>query len=170
MLSGRNDAVTACQDQTGAGHVLRQRLRVAAIEKDFIRLEVDRASACSRCGVRAGCGAGALTEMIGGGRSTIRVPRTRAVRPGDEVIVAMPAGTFLGGMVLAHLLPPASLALAAACFIGLGLPDVVAAVLSLPVLALSLIPLLWAERRGRMSSKLRIEAVVTPGSHDEAKA
>ena len=139
---------------------MRQTLRVITVGQDAVWLEVDRASACASCGARAGCGAGALAEMIGGGKSTIRVPRTCSVHPGDAVVVAMPARAFLGGAVLAYLLPPASLALMAGGALAFGVSDLVAALVSLPVLALSLVPLLWVERRGRMRSQLRIETVI----------
>ena len=98
--------------------------------------------------------------MTGGGRLQIDVPVVDGLRPGDEVVVAMPGQTFLSAAALAYLLPPAALALAAGLGAVLGLPDVAVAALCLPVLGLSFLPLIRAERSGRMSGEVRIERVL----------
>ena len=138
------------------GRVLRQRLRVVALEGDDVLLAGARASACGRCAARAGCGTGALAEMIGGSQQ-LRLPRPLPLAVGDEVVVVMEGGAFLGAAFRAYLLPPAALAVTAVLAAAFGLNDAVTAALCLPVLALSLWPLARAESRARRRSALRIE-------------
>ncbi|WP_226625223.1 SoxR reducing system RseC family protein [Alloyangia pacifica] len=149
----------ACSDP----RALRQRLRVTAVSGTRVSLEGARASACRTCAARSGCGAGALAELAGG-TMRLTLPRPEGVRLGDEVIVALPAAAFLGAAGLAYLLPPAALVLALALFAALGLPDVWSALLCLPVLALSLLPLRRAELRGSVAEALRIEEPVPAGT------
>lgn len=142
---------------------LRQRLRVTAISGGRVSLEGARAPACSACAARGGCGVGALAEL-GGGRMRLTLPRPDGVGPGDEVIVAMPAAAFLGAAALAYLLPPAALVLALALCAVLGLPDLWSALLCLPALGVSLLPLRRAELRGAVTEALHIEDVVPAGT------
>ena len=77
------------------------------------------------------------------------------MQPGAEVEVSIQAADFLRAAVLAWLLPPAALVALVGLCAALGLSDAIAALLCLPVLALSLLPLALAERRGGASA-LRI--------------
>ncbi|MEO1677779.1 MAG: SoxR reducing system RseC family protein [Pseudomonadota bacterium] len=137
---------------------LTETLRVAAVEGDQVHLVGDRAAGCRSCAARAGCGAGALTEVIGG-QLRVSVPLTLPVSVGDEVAVALPGATFLGAAALTYLLPPAALALTAGIGAGLGWSDIVTAALCLPVFALTLLPIVRAERRGRVAAELSILGV-----------
>ncbi|TCP61726.1 RseC/MucC-like positive regulator of sigma(E) [Rhodovulum bhavnagarense] len=143
--------------------VLRRRLRVAGVDGGIARLEVDRLSGCTRCAVRAGCGTGALAQMLGSHPLDIRLRHTGGIAPGDEVVVAMSGGAFLGAAGLAYLLPPATLVSAAAILSALGLSDIWVALSCLPVLALSLLPAWLAGRRDRLAHALRIEDVIARG-------
>ncbi|SDF98475.1 SoxR reducing system RseC family protein [Alloyangia pacifica] len=149
----------ACSDP----RALRQRLRVTAVSKGRISLEGARAAACSGCAARSGCGVGALAELAGG-RLRLTMPRPEGVMPGDEVIVVLPAAAFLGAAGLAYLLPPAALVMALALCAALGLPDLWSALLCLPVLGVSLLPLRRAELRGAVTEALHIEDIVPAGT------
>lgn len=145
----------------GTPRALRQTLRVVAVGRDRVVLEGNRQSACSHCAARSGCGTAALTEISGGGRLRLDLPRTKTVvRPGDEVVVAMPAAAFLGVAALAYLLPPAAMVIVSGVLSALGWSELAVALSSLLVLAVSLVPLVRAERRGRIKGELRIETVV----------
>ncbi|MEX5729950.1 sigma-E factor negative regulatory protein RseC [Rhodovulum iodosum] len=139
---------------------LRQTLRVAAVEGGLVRLEANRLSGCAHCAARAGCGARALAELAGAGPLEIGLPRTADVAPGDEVVVSMSGGAFLGAAGLAYLLPPAALVLAAGVFSALGLSDLWVALACLPVLVLSFLPVHRADRRGRIAAALSIDEVI----------
>ncbi|TCP43347.1 SoxR reducing system RseC family protein [Rhodovulum marinum] len=143
---------------------LRQTLRVVGVEGARVRLAGDRLSGCAACAARAGCGAGALAEMLDAGPLEITLPRGAPVAPGDRVVVAMEGGAFLGAAGLAYLLPPAALVAAAAGFAALGLSDLWVAALCAPVLALALLPAWRADRRGRIAAALRIEEVIPAGA------
>ncbi|MBN9887930.1 SoxR reducing system RseC family protein [Salipiger abyssi] len=142
---------------------LRQVMRVVAVDGDQLRLEGRRATACAQCAARSGCGAGALAELAGSASLRLTLPAPQMLRPGDAVVVALPATRFLAAAGLAYLLPPAALAATAVLARASGLSDGAAALLCLPVLALSLWPLRRAERRGRVLSALRVERVLPAG-------
>jgi sigma-E factor negative regulatory protein RseC len=135
---------------------LRRALRVASVEDGVIEVEIDRASGCAACAARAGCATGALAEMAAGAPLRLGLPSGASVRPGDEVVVAIPAGGFLGAVGAAYLLPPLVLVLAVGLLTALGLPDLAVAALSLPVFALSFWPVHRIERRGRVLADLSI--------------
>ncbi|WP_258092649.1 SoxR reducing system RseC family protein [Salipiger pentaromativorans] len=150
----------ARDDPEGAApRALRQRLRVVAVEGGRMRLEGQRISACAQCAARTGCGAGALADLSGPAPLRLSLPHDGAAAPGDEVVVAMPAGAFLGAASLAYLLPPAALAATAALASAAGAPDVLAAALCLPAFVLSLLPLRRADRRGRLLSALSVAEI-----------
>lgn len=136
---------------------LRQTLRVASVKGDRVLLEGRRPSACSACAARSGCGAGALAEMAGSAPLRLSLGGAGSLCAGDEVEVSIPAGTFLSAAALAWLVPPAALVMAAALCDLADVSDGLAAAICLPVLALSFLPLRFADRRGRMLSRLRIE-------------
>ncbi|SFC19920.1 SoxR reducing system RseC family protein [Tropicimonas isoalkanivorans] len=136
--------------------LLRRRLRVAGWEDGEAILAGKRASACVHCSARLGCGAGALAEMVGGTQK-VRLPSAMPLAPGDEVVVAMESGAFLGAAIRAYLLPPAALAATAMASLAAGLPDAATAALCIPALALSFLPLARADRRERQRANMRIE-------------
>lgn len=138
--------------------MLRQRLRVAALDEGMVTLEGERAAACTRCAARSGCGAGALAEMLGG-RQSLRLPQTLPLAVGDEVVVAMESGTFLGAAALAYLVPPAALAALAMLSEAFGLSNGVTAALAVPAFALSFVPLRRADRRELQHAPLRLEGL-----------
>ncbi len=140
--------------------MIRRTLRVASVGEARVALEAKRLTACTTCAARAGCGAGALAEMAGDDILRLELDSHARVAPGDDVVVSMPAGTFLGAAGLAYLLPPAVLVLAVALFSALGLSDGPMALLAVPVLAVSFLPLWRAERTGRLTDDIRIERVI----------
>ncbi|WP_172329001.1 SoxR reducing system RseC family protein [Mangrovicoccus sp. HB161399] len=145
------------------GPRLRQTLGVVAVGEGYAVLAADRASGCAACSARSGCGAGALAEMTGG-RQILRLPNALPLAPGDQVVVSMESGAFLGAALRAYLLPPLALAATAAVSAAAGLPDLATAALCLPALGLALLPLWAAERRGRLGGSLRIEERVADGA------
>ena len=143
----------------GDDRVLRRTLRVAAVRDGQVELEADRLSACRTCAVKAGCGTGALAEMIEGRTLRISVARPDHISPGDDVTVALPAGAFLGAAGLAYLLPPFALVVAVMVCAGLGLTDRATFAIGLGALALSFWPLRRVDRAGRLMAAMQIEAV-----------
>lgn len=150
-------ALPAAPDDTAQDMVLRRRVRVEAIGDGQAEVSVDRASGCTACAARAGCGAAALGEMTQA-RDRLRLEACGTVQPGDEVIVAMDGRALLGVALRAYLLPAAALAGTAASASALGMSDAATAALCLPALVLSLWPLLRADRRARDSDTLWLEA------------
>ncbi|MBN2905370.1 MAG: SoxR reducing system RseC family protein [Rhodobacteraceae bacterium] len=144
---------------------LRQTLRVAGVEGAVVLLEASRVSGCAHCAARAGCGAGALAELLETGPLEIGLPRIGPIAPGDEVVVSMSGNAFLGAAALAYLVPPAAVVLGAGVFSAFGLSDLNVALLCVPVLALSFLPVRRADRRGRLASALRIEQVRPAQGH-----
>lgn len=150
--------------------MLRQVLRVVGVEGGMARLEASRASACQSCNLRKGCGMGAANEILGAGNFEIELPAEADLHPGDRVVVAMPSSTFLRAAALSCLLPPVALALAVSLARAAGTPDLISALLCVPVLGLSLLPLWRAERRGSMQRAVHIESVLPAAApHPGAK-
>ena len=143
--------------RAGDQDCLRQTLTVVSVGAGHAELAAFRASGCAACAAKAGCGAGALAEMLGGSHR-LRLPSPMPLVPGDQVVVRMDSGAFLGAALRAYLLPPLSLVGVAAGGAVAGLPDWATAALCLPALALSLLPLARAEGREVARASLRIES------------
>ncbi|MEY8880783.1 SoxR reducing system RseC family protein [Donghicola sp. XS_ASV15] len=139
---------------------LTQTMRVDRISGAGAELVAPRMSGCASCAAKAGCGTAALGKAAAPLRVT--VPDQGALRVGDEVTVAMPAGRFAGLALLAYFLPP----LASAGVIGIldhiGAPEFLLVSLVLPVIGLALIPLYLAEKRSNGVHDLQIIAVERP--------
>lgn len=136
---------------------LRQVLHVVGTEGDRVHLRADRAAACAGCAARAGCATKALAGQTTPETLSLLRPAGMELCPGDEVVVSLPARSFLAAAGLAYLVPPAALALAAGLFTMLGWPDFAIALACIPVLALSFVPLWRAERDGGVASDLQID-------------
>ena len=136
---------------------LRETLRVVSLDAGKVQLSGDRSAACTACAARAGCGMGALSEMIGGAHE-LQLAQSIPLSVGEDVTVAMSRGAFLGAVVTAYLLPAAALAIVAMAASVLNLSDISTALLCLPALALALLPLRRAERREAAASALWLEA------------
>ncbi|TCO71610.1 SoxR reducing system RseC family protein [Rhodovulum euryhalinum] len=147
-----------------APRALSERLRVIAVSGGRLHLAADRAAGCAACAMRKGCGAAALSAGVRPAVIEIACPAGILVAPGDEVEVSIPGGRFLAAVGLAYLLPTMAVVIVAALSLALGLSDLWAALLCLPVLALALVPAARAERRGRLSRAMRIDAVYPAAS------
>ncbi len=139
---------------------LRRSLRVRAVAPGSLTLEAPRAAACGACAARAGCGAGALAELVGG-TAALTVPCDAAPKAGDHVEVEMAAGVFLGVVLRAYLWPVVGVVVLAIAALAAGLPDWLTAALSLPVMAACWWPLRRAEKAARHAAPVRI---VTSGA------
>ncbi|WP_232017789.1 SoxR reducing system RseC family protein [Cereibacter sphaeroides] len=118
-------------------------------------------STTSCCGARGACGGAAAS---GPARLLeIACPPDLAPRPGDEVEVALSGGRFLAAVGLAYLLPTLAVVIAAGAGLALQLSDLGVALLCLPALALSLIPLALAGRGEGLTEALRVEALHPAG-------
>lgn len=159
--SDRTEAALSCDSGSGSDGIMRHRLTVTALRDGYVYLEGERDTACSSCAAKTGCGAGALSEMIGG-KQTLRLPQTIPMAVGDDVVVAMEPRAFLGAALRAYLLPPLALVVTAGLAVGLGLGDAATAGLCLPALALSFVPLVRAERRSQTYDALWIEELASP--------
>ncbi len=133
---------------------LQERLKVIGTQGDQVQLQARPVSGCAGCAARGHCGVSALNTLIGARAPVLTLPGQ--ARPGQEVVVTLPARAFLIGVTLAFLLPAAALALGAVGLSVLGLSDAAVALLCLPLLALALWPLRRLERRGRLAGQLRI--------------
>lgn len=88
---------------------MTERGRVVAVADDSIWVETVRASTCSGCSVRKGCGHGLLNGIGGEGRNYLRVlpgeVSLRDVAIDDQVEVAIPEQVLLSGAAIVYLLP-----------------------------------------------------------------
>lgn len=85
--------------------MIRQYGEVAEVTGRFVRVRVQRRSACDRCHLRHGCGAGIFARAFPGGHVDIEFPASRRWRTGEQVVVALPEGGLLRAAAIAYLVP-----------------------------------------------------------------
>ena len=156
----------AASDPGTSPRALSERLRVLEVGPERLHLAATRAAACATCAAKAGCGAAALGSLDGFGRGERLVlprPPGLPVAVGDMVEVELSGNAFLAAAGLAYLLPMLALIAAVVLAQAMGWPDPVMALAAIIALALGLVPLVLAERRGRLAQALRIVAVHPAG-------
>lgn len=85
--------------------MIEERGQVVAVERDRIRILVERSSSCGSCQARAACGQG-LSEALRPGRShELQVQCDLPVAVGDQVVVGVAANWIVRGAMLVYLLP-----------------------------------------------------------------
>ena len=77
---------------------------VRALEGDEALVEVEQGG-CGRCHEEGGCGGQQLTQMFCSGPKSYRVANPHGAQPGDQVTVAIAAGTIRQTANLAYGLP-----------------------------------------------------------------
>ncbi|WP_176473921.1 SoxR reducing system RseC family protein [Actibacterium ureilyticum] len=143
-----------------ADTALRQRLQVVALDDGRAALRLERDAGCAACAARAGCGAAALAQLLGTDRD-LSLPGDAPLTAGTDVTVAMERDVFLGAALRAYLIPPVALAGAASVCAALGLSDLATAVICVPALAVSFVPLRRADRRAGRAPVLWLEPADT---------
>ena len=83
---------------------------VVAVEPDAVWIEADRSAACNKCAARAGCGQGALSALLQGGKGRVRATSGEMLSAaqcnvGDQVVIQVPEATLLGGTLLLYGFP-----------------------------------------------------------------
>ncbi|MDR0233210.1 MAG: SoxR reducing system RseC family protein [Zoogloeaceae bacterium] len=144
-----------------------QLARVVALAEDGAAWVEQAGGACGRCHEAAGCGKAHLTRMFGGIRR-LRVKNPVCAKPGDEVILTLPAGVLFRQSVLAYLWPLAALLLGA--LTGKFLADEVGALaggVSAFGAALWLMPKIWARYLANPAFAPKIGKIVvsSPGGN-----
>ena len=84
--------------------------KVVAVEPDAVWIEADRSAACNKCAARAGCGQGALSALLQGGKGRVRATSGETLSAaqcnvGDQVVIRVPEATLLGGTLLIYGFP-----------------------------------------------------------------
>lgn len=83
--------------------------RVVAVKGDFAWIESERASACSGCAVRKGCGTSAIAKMFGQHRMQLQVLNRIHARVGDTVVVGISESGLVRGSLAVYAAPLAGL-------------------------------------------------------------
>ncbi|MEM8553234.1 MAG: SoxR reducing system RseC family protein [Pseudomonadota bacterium] len=138
----------ACEPQ------MRRSLRVIGVDGTRVTLEAPRASACASCAIKAGCGTGALAEMLGA-KETLCVDTDIPTSVGDVLEVTMDRTQFLQTLLWVYATPALALILVAAMSLVAGLSNGTTAVLLIPALGLALLPMLRAEKRTATAVSVR---------------
>lgn len=79
--------------------------RVIAVKGNDVWVETIRASSCSGCSVRSGCGQGLLARVKDGSRSHIQLHTELKLAVDDEIILGLPEQAFIKSSFLAYGLP-----------------------------------------------------------------
>lgn len=110
---------------------------VRAVDGNQAVVEVE-AGGCGRCHEEGGCGGQSLTQMFCSGHKTYRVDNLSGAKPGDQVTVAISAGSVRRSANFAYGLP--LLATIGGALLGMSLSGDVGAVLgAVGCLALSIL-------------------------------
>lgn len=85
--------------------MIRQHGEVVEVTNRHVRVRVQRRTACDRCHLRHGCGAGIFSRAFPRGHVDIDLPGSGQLRTGDRVTVALPEGGLLRAAAVAYLVP-----------------------------------------------------------------
>lgn len=119
---------------------------VRAVDGNQAVVEVE-AGGCGRCHEEGGCGGQSLTQMFCSGHKTYRVDNPSGAKPGDQVTVAISAGSVRRTANFAYGLP--LLATIAGAVVGMSLRGDVGAILgAVGSLALSILYVGFRSRVG----------------------
>jgi sigma-E factor negative regulatory protein RseC len=88
-----------CSEQTG---------RVLALDGDYALVQVEQGG-CGRCHEPGGCGGPQLTRIFGRASRQCRARNACGARPGDRVVIVLPAGVLARHATLGYGLPLAGL-------------------------------------------------------------
>jgi len=115
--------VTAGLAPTLAPTLVEEQARVVALGPGLAWVETQRRSACGSCPSSAGCATPVLGRLAGSGTSRVQVDDHLGLRLGELVVIGIPEDVLTRAAVLAYLLPPAALVLAAGSAGSLGAGD-----------------------------------------------
>jgi len=115
--------VTAGLAPTLAPTLVEEQARVVALGPGFAWVETQRRSACGSCPSSTGCATPVLGRLAGSGTIRVQVDDHLGLRVGEPVVIGIPEGDLTRAAVLAYLLPPAALVLAAGGAGSLGAGD-----------------------------------------------
>ena len=133
--------------------------RVVARGPGAIWVETVRASTCSSCQARSGCGHRLINHASAGQRARLRVVTDRALtdfNEGDTVVIGIPEGALLRGALWVYGLPMALLFAGALLGNALPLPFDGAAALGIAGLALGF----WCNRGHAAGARKRADQPV----------
>ena len=97
--------------------------RITAIHGDYVTVEVDTASFCSRCSTGKGCGAGLLGADRGPRQVDVPLPRDAHFNPGDEVTLELAPHSLLQAARIVYGMPLAAVAAVGGLAMFLGWSD-----------------------------------------------
>ncbi len=72
-------------------------------------LKVQRGSGCSSCQLKAGCGTGSLSRLMGDRVQRVTIQNSHGVKPGDKILIGLEDNLYLTANFLIYLLPIISL-------------------------------------------------------------
>jgi sigma-E factor negative regulatory protein RseC len=131
--------------------MLTEQAQVIAVEKDGVRVETVRNSACSGCRSKSGCGQKLLAELGQGQRFQIvsSNPFQLSLQPGDTVELGVDEGSFLQASAMMYLLPLMGLIMGAGLADIGGAPEYKVILAGLLGLLLGFVVVRWWSRKDR---------------------
>lgn len=118
--------------------MIEQTATVLAVADGAALIEVPRQSSCKGCGQV--CGASLIAQLFGNeGATRLRVTDHLGVAPGERVVIGIAEPLVLWASLIAYLLPPVVMIIAAAVAEGLGTGDLGALLGAVLGLALGLV-------------------------------
>jgi sigma-E factor negative regulatory protein RseC len=119
--------------------LVEEQARVVAVGPGLAWVETQRRSACGSCPSSTGCATPVLGRLAGSGTSRLQVDDHLGLKVGELVVIGIPEGDLTRAAVLAYLLPPAALVLAAGGAGSLGAGDLGSALAGVLGLVLGLL-------------------------------
>lgn len=86
--------------------MLEAQARVISVKSNQALVETLQQSGCGHCSAAGGCGSGTLSKLSCFSKSrSFWVSNPVSAHPGEEVVVSVPEGAVLRGVVVGYLLP-----------------------------------------------------------------
>lgn len=85
--------------------MIEETVQILDVQGGFAWVESERVSACGSCGVRQGCGSGALARVLGRRQVRMRVLNRINARVGDHVVIGISEAWLLRGSLAVYAVP-----------------------------------------------------------------
>lgn len=85
--------------------MIREPVRVVAVEPGAIRVRGEPGAACHGCAARGGCGVSGLATYLAGRTRALRIATRRPTVVGERLMVGVEEGALVGASVSAYLVP-----------------------------------------------------------------
>ncbi|WP_018718372.1 SoxR reducing system RseC family protein [Arhodomonas aquaeolei] len=85
--------------------MIREPVRVVAVEPGAIRVRGEPGAVCHGCAAHGGCGVRSLATYLAGRTRALRIATRRPTEVGERLMIGVEEGALVGASVAAYLVP-----------------------------------------------------------------